>query len=337
MLIATLRLRSSFLVLSALATRAATSMSQLPTSLAFGPLSASGTAAPHTVLIGRRESLLSASVASLLPPGCSPVLWRALVEGLGEAGDAGKTASSYFISPDNCPSTVAAGLLPDACSRHASPVRGHALTALVGSAVGSAAETQCVAVLDELVHAAGTAGAIARAFPLFSAKRGAADARAPPAVRVALFAADAGGLCGEEAGGAYAACAAAADGVRLAARLVDTDPSRMTTTALVAEALAAAERLRAGGKVVAVEVVSGDELLAKGYGLLHAVGRAAVEPPALVVLSHVPAAAQKTVALVGKGARATARSARARRATRARAMPLSAALPLSRALARWSA
>ena len=89
----------------------------------------------------------------------------------------------------------------------------------------------------------------------------------------------------------------------LAARLVDTPPEQLTTTAFVHEAQAVATRLRALGREIVVEVISGDDLRDKGYGGLHGVGRAASEPPALCVLSHVPAheAVEKVVCLVGKG------------------------------------
>ncbi|KAH8052989.1 manganese ion binding protein [Aureococcus anophagefferens] len=42
-------------------------------------------------------------------------------------------------------------------------------------------------------------------------------------------------------------------------------------------------------------------MVEKGYGGLWGVGKAAAEPPALCVLSYVPAAAAKSVCLVGKG------------------------------------
>lgn len=38
----------------------------------------------------------------------------------------------------------------------------------------------------------------------------------------------------------------------------------------------------------AVKVIRGDELAAQGFGGLYGVGKAAVEPPALVVLSYLP-------------------------------------------------
>jgi len=48
-------------------------------------------------------------------------------------------------------------------------------------------------------------------------------------------------------------------------------------------------------------VISGEDLKAGGYGFLYGVGQCAEEPPALVVLSHVPVGAAKSVCVVGKG------------------------------------
>jgi len=81
-------------------------------------------------------------------------------------------------------------------------------------------------------------------------------------------------------------------------------PCRRPATATAAEAAeagAVAARLREQGREVLVEVISGDELRERGYGGLYGVGKAATEPPALCVLSHVPDGASKKVCLVGKG------------------------------------
>lgn len=198
-----------------------------------------------------------------------------------------------------------AAVLPEACSRHASPVRPHAVTALLAGAAAGAGSVAVVAVLDDLAHALGTAGAIGRAFPLYSAKKDTAAAaenkmaaqkktpvRKVPAAGRDLATAPKGAAEGEESSGgggaavrvslvsavggahaAYGPCAAVAMGVRRAARWVDMPPAELTTTALVAEARGAAARLAAAGKVVQVQVITGEELLASGHGLIHAVGR----------------------------------------------------------------
>lgn len=48
-------------------------------------------------------------------------------------------------------------------------------------------------------------------------------------------------------------------------------------------------------------IIRGEELAAKGFGGLYGVGKAAVHPPALVVLSHTPPGGTENVAWVGKG------------------------------------
>ena len=51
-------------------------------------------------------------------------------------------------------------------------------------------------------------------------------------------------------------------------------------------------------------MIRGEELLEKGFGGIYHVGKAAVSPPALVILSHVPETVShdtKTIAWVGKG------------------------------------
>ncbi|KAH8051930.1 manganese ion binding protein [Aureococcus anophagefferens] len=55
---------------------------------------------------------------------------------------------------------------------------------------------------------------------------------------------------------------------------------------------------KALGRDVTVDVIAARD---QGYGGLWGVGKAAAEPPALCVLSYVPAAAAKSVCLVGKG------------------------------------
>lgn len=110
---------------------------------------------------------------------------------------------------------------------------------------------------------------------------------------------------------------AAAEGIRLAARLVDTPPNFLHTSAFVAEAMSVANSLNytgqgqglvgagAGTGAVTVTVLRGKELADKGFGGLYGVGKAAVEPPALVVLSHVlaPSAGAGPAAVAGEPAR----------------------------------
>jgi probable aminopeptidase NPEPL1 len=53
--------------------------------------------------------------------------------------------------------------------------------------------------------------------------------------------------------------------------------------------------------LVAIKVIKGDELRVQGFGGIYGVGKGAIEPPALVVLSYTPKQSIKTIAMVGKG------------------------------------
>ncbi|KAJ3263278.1 putative aminopeptidase npepl1 [Chytriomyces hyalinus] len=93
---------------------------------------------------------------------------------------------------------------------------------------------------------------------------------------------------------------AVADAVRDAAHLVDTAPNELnptTYTAIVQDVWKS--KLEALG--VTMKVIRGTELRDQGYGGIWSVGMASENPPALIVLSHTPANAHKTVAWVGKG------------------------------------
>ena len=48
-------------------------------------------------------------------------------------------------------------------------------------------------------------------------------------------------------------------------------------------------------------IIRGDDLLTRGFGGIHGVGRAAIHPPALAILSHTPSGATESIAWVGKG------------------------------------
>lgn len=252
------------------------------------------------VVCGTKSALLSDGAKDLLPLGLPFQRWQYLVELADEEmGADGSKANWMFTAADGRPSTIVAAVLPDECSRHASPVRPHAIHNLFKGTKSA----NVLVVLDDAAHAGGTACAIGRAFPTVNAKTrwrpGAgnepADAE-PPVVRVG-FATRAGALSD-----GYSSYAAAAEGVRRAARLVDLPPDVLTTSAFVGEAQSAASRLSAAGFDVQCSVMSGEELRDKGYGMLWGVGQAAREPPALVVLTHTPAEpSTQSVCLVGKG------------------------------------
>lgn len=72
-----------------------------------------------------------------------------------------------------------------------------------------------------------------------------------------------------------------------------------TTTSMTRICTQMAEAL---GDKVQVEVVVGDQLVERGLNLIHAVGRANVEPPALVdMVYRGNPDSNKMVSLIGKG------------------------------------
>lgn len=253
--------------------------------------------AAATIVVGQQEALMELS-PELLPAGMSVEVFKFLV-GKITPGDTGRSASTIFTTSAGGMATLVAAVLPAVCSRHNSPLRPHAITALIGPAASDAAKESggaaIVVVLDDPSYAAGAACAVARAFPMYSMKNPHQPA-VHGSVRVG-FATRTAPLPNAP----YGSCAMAASAVRLAARLVDTPPEQLTTTAFVEEARQAAARLKALGRKVVVEVIAGEALRERGYGGLYGVGKAATEPPALCVLSHVPTTPGRTVCLVGKG------------------------------------
>ncbi|KAJ8779076.1 hypothetical protein J1605_012927 [Eschrichtius robustus] len=88
----------------------------------------------------------------------------------------------------------------------------------------------------------------------------------------------------------------ATEGVRLAARIVDTPCNEMDTDTFL-------EEIKKVGKELGIvpTVIRDEELKTRGFGGIYGVGKAALHPPALAVLSHTPDGATQTIAWVGKG------------------------------------
>jgi len=244
--------------------------------------------------VGRREALLAAP----LPEGLPPSVWSRMVNNASPGDKGAQAETSFLTGDDSAVATVVAAVLPEACSRHNSPLRAHAITSLVSSAAAGAGEDMAVlAILEDASYAAPAACAIARAFPLFSLKSG-SKAKPAPEVRVAFSTVD-GPVT---ASSVYSAGEHAAEATRLAARLVDTPPEELSTSSFVEEARSVVERLAEAGHSVGCTVIEGEALRDGGYGGLWGVGKAALDGPRLVELSYTPSAeVTKTVCLVGKG------------------------------------
>uniref|UniRef100_S4R664 Aminopeptidase like 1 n=1 Tax=Petromyzon marinus TaxID=7757 RepID=S4R664_PETMA len=151
-----------------------------------------------------------------------------------------------------------------------------------------------VQVVCERADVLACCGAVSRTFPLFS-RRSVVTRRAEKrSVSVEFI------LVGLNNGpldtGALQCLSSLAEGVRLAARIVDMPCSEMNTDHFLEEIAAVGKELG-----LTPTVIRGEELKERGFGGIYGVGKAACNPPALAVLSHKPEGATQTIAWVGKG------------------------------------
>ncbi|XP_022653635.1 probable aminopeptidase NPEPL1 isoform X2 [Varroa jacobsoni] len=255
-----------------------------------GTLVVSNPAQTPVVLIGQPRNIAKLTfeqVACKLQPKVSADMFKAAQESLTPSG------------PDSTPlylNQASIAQLPSKCSRHNTPTQAHAVTKAIVKHTSGADESLVIVCEKRDVFA--SACAVARAFPLYSRKSGdSADGeRAPKNERSIsvefLLVGEGETLSADE----VTALEAAMEGVRLAARVVDTPCQEMNVCAFLAE-------IQRVGDVLGIKpcVIRGEELVRKGLGGIWSVGKAATSLPALAVLSHTPEGATETVAWVGKG------------------------------------
>ena len=234
---------------------------------------------------GPKERLRSADVRALLPAGADAV-WDAMLERL-EPGDAGASTETYLGG--EAPVRLVAGALPEVCSRHNSPAQPHAIAKLAKGALAGKGKAAVVLALDAAEHAFASGAAVARALPLYSRKDECGGPKPERDVHVAFLASDGDAF-------EHDLCAATAEGIRLGASLVDRPTAELHTDAYLDEVRTLAEQ--AG---VQLTVLRGEELEQQGYGGLWNIGKTAVHPPILAILSHTPEGASETNCWVGKG------------------------------------
>jgi probable aminopeptidase NPEPL1 len=292
-------------------TRRTTTRSMATTLTFDGETDTAATPYDTTVFIGKKETLQAImgqeeTLAGLVGAGetadAAAVLRNCtttMIASLMEAGKAKKTVTSYLPTTTGQPQRLSLGFLPDTVSRNNHVLSVHTMTALAASTcqqgnrtrlfVCGAAETACQPAI--------LAAAVAKAFPLYSRKT--KDTGDDKTVHISFLRAD-GSVVTDEA--ALQAARVVTESVRLAARLVDTTPEELTTTAYAAEVRALVTEY--GGDTVTLTEMVGEELQARGYGGLYGVGKAATCPPRLLIVEYTPPDADATtesVALVGKG------------------------------------
>lgn len=266
------------------------------TQLTFGP--AKATESPSVVVLVGKKAAIEGGLSKYAPSVDDSVL-QAMLEA-AKPGDNGASTSTFLPASDGGKATkFVLAVLPDKVSRHNSPISAHSITSLVRSEAGASGDVKVIAAIEEDNNVGPVACAIAKAFPLFSAKstKDGEEEKKERSIRTCFVRPD-----GSEVEDADRLLAAdvAMEGVRFAARISDTPPEQMTPGKLIEEAEAVAETL----KGVSVVTIRGEELAKKGYGGIWGVGKAAESPPGLVVLSYEPEGATEeteTVCLVGKG------------------------------------
>ncbi len=217
-------------------------------------------------------------------------------EKVDESQEAKKQPSSSHGSTVSWLNRFVVHTISGKCSRNNTPSRAHLLTKFIRSHQFS--DNQLILVACERRNAVACACAVARAFSLYSAKTKdgkLVNTEKQRNVSVSfLFVDNAAQIhpTSEE----VTCYNAMARSVRLTAKIVETPCADMTTNHFLDEV-----------RVVAAElgleplVIEGEDLNTQGFGGIYNVGKAAVNPPKLVVLSHLKPQASRTIAWVGKG------------------------------------
>ena len=212
--------------------------------------------------LGRKGALSADACTPHRPAGASDDLWAALLK-RAEPGDQSRAVHTTL---GDAARPLTLGVLPEVCSRHNSPSRAWGVPSLVRAAAGRS--VGIVAVPTDPSEGLALALAIASALPSFSLSSRPSDRT----VQVCV-------LGGDRSAAEYQA---AADAVRAAAALVDRPPSHLNVSDFVEEARQVAER----HSDAQLTVIRAADLVEAGLGGVHAVGKAASDGPALVVLDH---------------------------------------------------
>ena len=221
-------------------------------------------------------------------------LARNVMEGLVPSKDKGQL-SEFVVEKGSSFYKFIFAKLPIAVSRNNTPARSHAVSDFVKRAKGPGNLTVLLApATDDIAFA--QALACARPFSLYSDKSSTRKTKDDPnfkkaRVDIVIYSAR------SESETLLRNIRLLADSLRCSQGLVDLPPNKLNCTTYVDYVLA-----KLKGKC-GVKVICGEELNEQGFGGLYGVGKASPHPPALVVLSHVPAGTEDkpSVCLVGKG------------------------------------
>ncbi|KAI8609597.1 hypothetical protein BC830DRAFT_1261846 [Chytriomyces sp. MP71] len=244
--------------------------------------SLSGASNIKTVLIiGEKGALTSPNAIPFAPLGLAHDFIAPIADGLTDH-------LKSFVGGK----AVTVATVDDKKSRTLGPVRGDSILEVVGKHAGNDGDAIFIVRLSNDDQILTAAIAIARAFPTFARKQKETPERT---IHVHFVLA-----VEPKATVDVAKIQVVADAVRNASCLVDTPPNELNPTTYT-ENVRALWKKQLEPLGVTMTVISGTDLRDRGYGGIWNVGKASQTPPALIVLSHTPANASKTVAWVGKG------------------------------------
>lgn len=233
-------------------------------------------------------------------------LLQSIVTGLQPSLDSGSSTECWLRRPaKNKLLKVVLGVLPNSVSRHNAPGQPHAITSLLKKHVHPKEPTVILPLCESSDYVLSTVCAIARvggAF-MYSRKTGGEKKRTTEIdiretlnmsanyIRV-LFPFSIERKLQDQ-------MAQLAFGIQFTRRLVDAPANDLNTQTFTEQVLEAIK----GFKDVKSRIIKGQDLKQQGFGGLWGVGKAAVHPPAMVILTYEPPSAkgQQSIALVGKG------------------------------------
>jgi len=242
--------------------------------------------ADGVVVVGKQEHLnLLKERAEVLKPKFGDVINS---ERLREAIDHVSPNSSVELYYKNF--TLAC--MPSKCSRHNAPMLPHSLSRLVKANLQMTPK-QYIVIVGEVKSAFALGCAASRIFPLYNRKKDEQKDQCDVIIEF-VFVDDKDHVLSEND---VTCLTASAESIRLAAKIVDAPCNEMHVNAFLDEIRTVAKDLN----LEAPLIIQDQELVQRGMGGIYGVGKAAVNKPALAVLSYKPSGATKNIAWCGKG------------------------------------
>jgi len=240
--------------------------------------------AQKIIFIGKKAALKAETTLKNVPRDLKNQ-WATMVDSVA-AGSKGGSTQTWLSGSST---QVFVGVLPEQCSRHNSPGRPDAVFSLVKKAGAPKGKARIWVIVQEKEQAGAAAVATGRAFPTFSWKTTGAKKKTKKSAALTVLS-----LCGGRISNKD--LQRRVDASRWCAELVDMPTNRLHTKSFSKLAKELAEDLD-----VTCTIIRGKDLKKKGFGGLWNVGKTAINEPALVVLTHDPPKAKKTITWVGKG------------------------------------